>query len=77
MMKLNVGDYEINISAKMNYKDRCNKHDTQCFMNLISIAFAEASDNMKNKGCDGLSEDYRKIADELFKTLKEQGLYDK
>lgn len=75
MMKFNVGDYEINISAKMNYKNRYNKHDTQSFINLLSIVFAEASDTMKNKGCNALSEDYIEIADELFDALKEQGLY--
>ena len=77
MMKFNVGDYEINISAKMNYKDRCNKHDTQSFMNLLSIVFDEAAENVKNNGHDHPAEEYKRISKELFETLKEQGLYDK
>lgn len=77
MMKFNVENYEINISAKMNYKDRCSKLDTQRFMNLLSIVFAEAAENAENKGQDGAAEEYKRISNELFETLKEQGLYSK
>ena len=77
MMKFNVGDYEISISAKMNYKHYYNKLDTQRFMNLLSIVFNEAFENAKNNGQDGAAEEYNRISKELFETLKEQGLYDK
>lgn len=77
MMKFNVGDYEISISAKMNYKHYYNKLDTQRFMNLLSIVFAEAAESTKNKGQNCAAEEYKRISNELFETLKEQGLYDK
>lgn len=77
MMKFNVGDYEISISAKINYKHYYNKLDAQRFMNLLSIVFNEAAENAENNGQDGAAEEYKRISKELFETLKEQGLYDK
>ena len=77
MMKFNVGDYEIKISARMNYKNYYNELDTQRFMNLLSIVFNEAFENAKNNGQDGAAEEYNRISKELFETLKKQGLYDK
>lgn len=46
-------------------------------MNLLSIVFAEAAENAKNKGFDNAAEEYKTISNELFETLKEQGLYSK
>lgn len=45
-------------------------------LNVISIAFLEASRKYKEDGCNALSKSYDVVSTEIYRALKEVGYYD-
>lgn len=76
-MKVNIGGYEVSISAKYSWMDKASKHSTLEFLNYLSIIFDEASASYANDGYDDLKKACYKIADDLYNFNNEHGLYTK
>ena len=76
-MKVNIGGYEVSISAKHSWMEKSNKQSTLEFLNYLSIIFDEASASYANAGYDGSKRTCQKIADDLYNFNKEHGLYGK
>ena len=43
-MKINIGGYDVEISAKKDYKARSSKRDTLAFLNYLSLIFDDAGE---------------------------------
>ena len=75
-MKIKIGEYEVNISAKNVYSERANKKDTMALLNFLSICCSEAADHYLETGCHGLSRSANEYGDDIFEALKNAGCYD-
>lgn len=74
-MKLIIGDYEINISAKNLEFDKKNSLlRTMYFLNECSIAFNEASKQIAER-TPITSKRYEKMADDIYAALRAAGAY--
>ena len=76
-MKVNIGGYEVSLSAKHSWMDKATKQSTLEFLNYLSIIFDEASSSYANSGYDGSQKTCHKIADDLYNFNNEHGLYRK
>lgn len=76
-MKIVVGDYEVEITAKN--KTASDEHDTEYFLNLVSIWASEAAQFNKKLFRDkdnALAVAYERASHEIFTQLLETGFYD-
>ena len=76
-MKVNIGGYEVSITAKHSWMKKANKQSTLEFLNFLSIIFDEAAASYANAGCDASKRTSNKIADDLYEFNREHGLYGK
>ena len=76
-MKVNIGGYEVSISARHSWMEKANKQSTLEFLNYLSIIFDEAAASYANGGYDGNQKTCHKIADDLYDFNREHGLYGK
>ena len=75
-MKLRIGDYEVNISAKCDSSARANKADTMALLNSLSIYCSECAEHYSENGVFGLSRRAKKYGDDIYEALNNAGLYD-
>jgi hypothetical protein len=70
-MKLKIGDFEVNVTASTKYR----KRETTYFLNSLSIALDEAAKQRKEK--DQCYEVFEEMSNDIYKYLKNKGVYDK
>lgn len=75
-MKINIGGYDVEISAKKDYKTRSNKQDTLFFLNYLSLIFDDASEFQGAQNGNPYAEESKQISRDLFEFCKDHGLYD-
>ncbi len=76
-VKVNIGGYEVSISAKHSWMEKANKQSTLEFLNYLSIIFDEAAVSYASGGYDSAKRSCNKIADNLYEFNREHGLYGK
>lgn len=70
-MKINLGQYEIEIEVKMGEKD-----GTLYFLNDLSIAYHDSSRYNIEKGYKSLGERDKNFSDKLYEICDKAGLYE-
>lgn len=75
-MKLRIGDYEVNISAKSEGCKRANKNDTMSILNFLSVCCIEAAHHYLENGWHVSSNRAKKYGDDIYEALNNAGLYD-
>lgn len=81
-MKIIIGNYDVEISAKLSFRARSSKQDTLNFLNYLSLIFDDASEFQKVQNGNPYSyacacaKESKQISKDLFEFCKEQGLYD-
>lgn len=77
-MKLQIGDYEIEIKATDNAlgkKKPMNEQDTLMFINTLAIAFSGERKYEESKGYDALAEESWKCQSQCHDFCEEHGYY--
>lgn len=75
-MKLRIGDYEVNISAKRDTSKRANKSDTMALLNFLSICCSEAANKYSENGWTVTSMRAKQYSNDIYEALKNVGYYD-
>lgn len=74
-MKINIGGYDVEISAKKDYKARSSKRDTLAFLNYLSLIFDDAGEFQRAQNGNPYAEESKQISKDLFEFCKDHGLY--
>lgn len=74
-MKLKIGCYEVEVFARELGNENQNEKDTLHFLNNVSIWASEAADLNRLQGYNGIAHSYEVSSGDIFKALKEKGLY--
>lgn len=75
-MKINIGCYDVEISAKQGFKTRSSKRDTLAFLNYLSLIFDDASVFQGRRNGNPYAKESKQISEDLFEFCKKHGLYD-
>lgn len=75
-MKINICGYDVEISAKLDFKARSSKQDTLAFLNYLSLIFDDASAFQGAQNGNPYAEESKQISRDLFEFCKDHGLYD-
>ena len=75
-MKIQIGEYEVNISAKYRRNNRANKADTMSFLNELAIAYFEAAQHNNRLTCYAIGKEFKEKSDYITDVLRKNGLYD-
>ena len=69
-MKIKIGDFEVDVKAKSDFKQKMNPEDTKHFLYILGNAFADASKWNKVQGLEytaqKLEEMFSDISSELL-----------
>ena len=75
-MKLNIGEYTVEIKAKHTaLSKRNNLMDTLNFLNRASMAFDRASEMYKAQGYNVISANFEKMGNDIYAALTAAGAY--
>lgn len=75
-MKLMIGDYEVEISARSTIlSERKNAKDTGYLLNEISMAFRALANEYKEQGFGASGAGYYKMCHDIYDVLKAKGFY--
>lgn len=74
-MKLKIGGYEVNISAKCEGYTRANKADTMTLLNFLSICCSEAANKYSENGWAVTSMRAKQYSNDIYEALKNVGYY--
>ena len=78
-MKIQIGDYLVNITAKYNTKlaseNRMNMESTLAFLNEINCYIWDASTFCDRIGCPAMSERAKKTARQIYDALDRKGYF--
>lgn len=74
-MKIMIGDYEVNISARYTRNEKATKAETMHFLNELAIAYFEASEFNKRLTCYASAKDFKEKSDSIHNFLEEKGCY--
>ena len=74
-MKIKIDNFEIDIKAKRDTSDKYNREDTFYFLNMVSMAFSEASEHYEMLKLFGLQKEFHQIDMEIFQYLKDRNYY--
>lgn len=74
-MKIKLGKFELDLTAKYSFNKRANKDDLTSVLNELSLVYSEAARYNEAIHADAIAEDYRKKADQLYKLCEEMGAY--
>jgi len=69
-MKMEIGDFIVDVTAKKKGKGRNNKSDTEFILLEMEIAFWYASDYCQRKGLMATKDVYADYARTLHKSMK-------
>lgn len=75
-MKLVIGEYEVEVKAKLDYKKTYSKEDTNDFLNLLAIICGDASRFEQGQGVQSFAKKFDKMDKDIYRFLSEQGVYD-
>lgn len=71
-MKVQIGDYEVSVKAK--FRD-CNTEHTLDFLSELALCYYSAMELYEKRGCNAVSDYYRKAANNLHAICEKAGLY--
>lgn len=75
-MRLKIGDFTANITARKFYNEHMNGNDAKYFLNELAIVYREAGENNDRLGNTGLASEYKRKSIEIYDYLKAIGFYD-
>lgn len=78
-MKLKIGDYEIEVTARRSFGApdvEYNRQDTGYFLNNIATAYREASENFTKADQPELASDFYEKFMDIYHALDKAGFYD-
>ena len=74
-MRLKVNGYDVEIAVREPDKRYFSSEATKQFLNALSLYASIASDYYSKEGYKGIASEAEKVADDIYRYLKEQGLY--
>lgn len=74
-MKVSIGDYVVEISARSVYRAKGDKETTMFLLNEIGLAYREASERNIELHCYATADSMEKKANEIYSFLDSKGFY--
>lgn len=72
-MKIQLGDFDINITAKR--EGLTTKEATESFLNMLSIIYGEAAEYNKSIGCNSSAANLKLESHAIYLYLKARNVY--
>lgn len=74
-MKINIGGYDVEIKAKLDFKAKNNEKDTLAFLNYLSLVFEDASKFWETQNGPSYKSPEKRASEYLYNYCKDHGLY--
>lgn len=76
-MKINFNGYEVEIKAKHIGERRCSKESAMYVLNQITLWVINAEKYYNMEGYNALAKNAKESSDEIYRTLKANGFYER